>query len=126
MLRRVATTGRKSLFFSILLLLLTGFPGTLAFTVAYGEEKETRVLTLEEALRIAAEKNHDIQKALEYRKWVEGIYVTERAAALPQLIITSHAANAKDESQKALGPLMPLKSNTRSAEGGLPQALFTG
>jgi len=125
MLRRVATTGRKSLFFSIILLLLIVFPGPLAFSLAYGEEKETRVLTLEEALRIAAEKNHDIQRAREYRKMVEGIYVTERAAALPQLIITSHAANAKDESQKALGPLMPLNSNTRSAEVGLSQALFT-
>ena len=125
MLRRVATTGRKSLFFSIILLLLIVFPGTLAFTVAYGEEKETRVLTLEEALRIAAEKNHDIQKAREYRNYVEAIYVQERAAVLPQFLITANATNAKDESQKALGPLMPLKSNTRSAEVGLSQALFT-
>src|SRR4030043_2219852 len=125
MLRRVATTGRKSLFFSIVLLLLIVFPGTLAFTVAYGEEKETRVLPLEEALRIAAEKNHDIQKAREYRNYVEAIYVQERAAVLPQFLITANATNAKDESQKALGPLMPLKSNTRSAEVGLSQALFT-
>src|SRR4030043_135792 len=125
MLRRVATTGRKSLFFSIILLLLIVFPGTLAFTVAYGEEKETRVLTLEEALRIAAEKNHDIQKAREYRNYVEAIYVQERAAVLPQFLITANATNAKDESQKALGPLMPLKSNTRSAEVGLSQALDT-
>ncbi len=125
MLRMVATTGRKSLFFSIILLLLVIFPGTFLFTLAYGEEKEIRVLTLEEALRIAAEKNHDIQKAREYRNYVDSIYVQERAAALPQLIITSHASNAKDESQKALGSLMPLKSNTRSAEVGLSQALFT-
>jgi HAE1 family hydrophobic/amphiphilic exporter-1 len=125
MLRMVATTGRKCLFFPIILLLLIVFPGPLAFTVAYGEEKETRVLTLEEALRIAAEKNHDIQKAREYRNYVEAIYVQERAAVLPQFLITANATNAKDESQKALGPLMPLKSNTRSAEVGLSQALFT-
>lgn len=125
MLRMAATTGRKSRVFCIILLLLIVFPGPLAFGVAYGEEKETRVLTLEEALRIAAEKNHDIQKAREYRNYVDSIYVQERAAALPQLIITSHASNAKDESQKALGSLMPLKSNTRSAEVGLSQALFT-
>ena len=121
----VTTTGWKSLFFSIILLLLIVFPGPLAFTVAYGEEKETQVLTLEEALRIAAEKNQDIQKAREYRNLVEGIYVTERAAALPQVIITAHVANAKDESQKALGSSLPLNSNTRSAEMGLSQALFT-
>lgn len=125
MLRMVATTGRKSLFFPIIFLLLVIFPGTFLFTLAYGEEKETWVLTLEEALRIAAEKNHDIQKAREYRNYVDSIYLQERAAALPQLIITSHASNAKDESQKALGPLMPLKSNTRSAEVGLSQPLFT-
>jgi len=125
MLRMVATTGRKSLFFSIVLLLLIVFPGTLAFTEAYGEEKETRVLTLEEALRIAAEKNHDIQKAREYRNYVEAIYVQERAAALPQFTITSHVASARDESQKALGSFVPLKNNTRSAEVGLSQALYT-
>lgn len=125
MLRRFAKTGGRYLFFSITLLLLTVYPGTSAFTVAYGEEIDIRILTLEEALHIAAQKNHDIQRALEYRKMVEGIYVTERAAVLPQLTITSHAANAKDESQKALGPLMPLKNNTRSAEMGLSQAVFT-
>jgi outer membrane protein TolC len=125
MLRMVATTGRKSLFFSIILLLLIVFPGTLLFTIAYGEEKDIEVLTLEDALRIAAEKNRDIQKAREYRNYVEAIYVQERAAVLPQFLITANAANARDESQKALGPLMPLKSNTRSAEVGLSQALFT-
>src|SRR4030042_1774364 len=125
MLRMVATTGRKSLFFPIILLLLVVLRRPLAFTGAYGEEKETWVLTLEEALRIAAEKNHDIQKAREYRNYVEAIYVQERAAVLPQFLITANATNAKDESQKALGPLMPLKSNTRSAEVGLSQALFT-
>src|SRR4030042_843416 len=125
MLRMVATTGRKSLFFPIILLLLIVFPGALAFHEAYGEEKEARGPPLEEALRIAAEKNHDIQKAREYRNYVEAIYVQERAAVLPQFLITANATNAKDESQKALGPLMPLKSNTRSAEVGLSQALFT-
>ena len=125
MLRMVAMTGWRSLLFSIIFLLLVAFPGTFLFTMAFGEEKDIEVLTLEDALRIAAEKNRDIQKGREYRNYVDSIYVQERAAALPQLIIASHAANAKDESQKALGLLMPLKSNTRSAELGLSQALFT-
>ena len=46
--------------------------------------QERKVLTLEEALRIADEKNKDIQKTKEYRKQLEGRYVEERAAALPQ------------------------------------------
>jgi len=102
--------------------------GSLRLTAAFGQDKGTQVLTLEDALRIAAEKNRDIQKALEYRNQVEAIYVTERAAALPQLVITAHAANARDESQKALGGSgfeAPLRSNMRSAELGLSQALFT-
>ncbi len=99
--------------------------GIFLLTAALGEEKETEVLTLDDALRIAAEKNRDIQKALEYRNHVEAIYVTERAAALPQFVITAHAANSKDESQNAFGGFIPTKSNTRSVEVGLSQALFT-
>ena len=125
MFRRVATKRWRSLFLHIMVLWLIVFPGLLAFTVAYGEEKEGYILTLEEALRIAEEKNHDIQKALEYRNWVQGIYVTERAAALPQITIAGHVANGRDESQKAFSPTFPAWSNTRSVEVGLSQALFT-
>jgi len=92
---------------------------------AFGEEQGVRILTLKEALQIASEKNWDIQKAREYRNEVEAIYVRERAAALPQFTITSHAANANDDSQKALGPNFPTRSDTRSAEIGLSQVLFT-
>jgi outer membrane protein TolC len=97
-------------------------------TTARGEETGVQVLTLEEALQIAAEKNRDIQKAREYRNKVEAIYVTERAAALPQFTITASALNSRDESQKALGfggIGVPLWSNTRAAELGLSQAIFT-
>ena len=97
----------------------------LPFTGAFGQEKETETLTLDKALQIAAQKNRDIQKAREYRNYVEAIYVQERAAVLPQVVITAHAANAKDESQKAFSSNFPLRSNTRSAEIGLSQALFT-
>jgi len=46
---------------------------------------ETRILTLEQAVAIALEKNRDIAKAGEYAKYVQGKYVEERSAALPQL-----------------------------------------
>ncbi len=37
---------------------------------------EVKVLTLQQALEIAADKNRDIQKAREYFRWVRGKYVT--------------------------------------------------
>jgi len=43
-----------------------------------------KVLTLEQALAIAADQNRDIQKAIEYRNWIQGKYVEERSAALPR------------------------------------------
>jgi HAE1 family hydrophobic/amphiphilic exporter-1 len=116
---------RKPLFF-ITAFLLIASPGTLPF--ALGEEKEVQVLTLEEALKITSEKNRDIQKAREYRRQVEAIYVTERSAALPQIFITAYAVNSRDESQKALGILgfeSPLRSNVRSAQIGVSQSIFT-
>jgi HAE1 family hydrophobic/amphiphilic exporter-1 len=133
-------------FILITAFLLIASLGIFPSASALGEEKEVQVLTLEEALRITAEKNRDIQKALEYRKQVEAIYVTQRAAALPQLVFTAYAVNSRDESQKALGspafeiPLQfpgyevplrfpgfpgPVRTNTRSAELELYQTLFT-
>ena len=44
---------------------------------------EARVLTLDQAISIAMEKNRDIEKAREYAYYVQGKYVEERAAALP-------------------------------------------
>jgi HAE1 family hydrophobic/amphiphilic exporter-1 len=99
--------------------------GIFPLTSALGEEKEVQFLTLEEALRITAEKNRDIQKAREYRNQVEGRYVEERAAALPQFVFTAYAVNQRDESLKAYGGLMPLQQKSRSAELGLSQPLFT-
>ncbi len=105
--------------------LLTAFLCAHPFALAMGKEKEIQILNLEEALQITAEKNRDIQKALEFRKQVEGRYVEERAAALPQFTLTALASNQRDESQKAFGTNSPLRRNTRSVELGLSQALFT-
>jgi HAE1 family hydrophobic/amphiphilic exporter-1 len=125
-MKRIVTISnwRRRLFFITAFLLIISL-GTIPFTAALGEEKEIQILTLEEALLITVEKNRDIQKAREYRNQVEGRYVEERAAALPQLVITAHASNTRDESQKAFGEGFPLRNNTRSAELGLSQALFT-
>jgi HAE1 family hydrophobic/amphiphilic exporter-1 len=61
-----------------------------------------RLLTLEEALAIAAEKNHDIRKAVEYQKWVQGKYLQERAAALPQGTFNTSLLRTFDDSQADL------------------------
>jgi len=81
---------------------------------------------LEEAVRTAMEKNKDIQKAKEYRNLVEGRYIEERAAALPQLALSGKLRHSRDESQGAfLFGLLPLESEVRGAEIGLSQAIFT-
>src|SRR4030042_89007 len=123
--RNAAMPSWRGFLFHLVAFFLIVFPGTLPLTVAYGEEKETQVLTLEGVLRIAAEKNLDIQKAREYRNLVEGIYVAERAAAFAQIVIGARANNERDQSQKAVGPNALLGRNTRSAEVGLSQTLFT-
>jgi len=119
----ISSWGRWFILITVFLLFVS--LGALPLTAALGEEKEVQILTLEEAIRITAEKNRDIQKALEYRNLVKAIYVTERAAALPQLVITAYAVNSRDESQKAFGSGSPLRTNTRSAEIGVYQSLFT-
>jgi len=118
-------SGWRSLIFLIIPFLLIVMSGALPFTMAYGEEKGIEVLTLEDALRITAEKNRDILKALEYRNQVEALYVTERAATLPQIILSTYINLGRDESQRAFGSNSPIGRNTRSAEVGLSQALYT-
>jgi HAE1 family hydrophobic/amphiphilic exporter-1 len=123
--RMPTLTCGRSLIFLIVPLWLIIILGALPFSAAYGEEKGIEVLTLEDALRIAAEMNRDILKALEYRNLVEAIYVTERAATLPQIILSTYINFGRDESQRAFGSNSPIARNTRSAEVGLSQALFT-
>jgi len=86
---------------------------------------QTRVLTLEEALAIAAEKNRDIEKAREYIAWAQGKYVEERAAAFPQLTALASLGWDRDESQKIYSPLQTQRTERLSAQVGLTQPLFT-
>ncbi|MCX5907909.1 MAG: TolC family protein, partial [Deltaproteobacteria bacterium] len=118
--------GWKGLCRIILLLLGMGLLPLLPEGKAWGEDKGVRFLTLEEALRIADEKNKDIRKAKEYRNQVEGRYVEERSAALPQLQLSSYYSYNRDESQKSLYKgLFPTQNETFSADVSLTQPLYT-
>jgi hydrophobic/amphiphilic exporter-1 (mainly G- bacteria), HAE1 family len=87
---------------------------------------EVRILTLDQALAIADRQNFDILKAREFSRQVEGKYVEERAAALPQLTVAGSYLRQQDESQKAfLGGTFRTREERRSAEIDLSQTLFT-
>ncbi len=113
----------KSLISNIYILLI--ILSLLPLATTFGEGKGTQLLTLEEALQIAAEKNKDIQKAREYRYWLEARYVEERAVALPQIVITASGSSSRDESQKAFGTNFPTKQNVWSSGVGVSQPIFT-
>jgi HAE1 family hydrophobic/amphiphilic exporter-1 len=94
---------------------------------------EVVVLTLDQALAIAAEHSRDIQKAVEYGRWVQGKYVEERSAALPELTVTASGARYVDESQRAFfegippefGDLFAFERDVTTGSVSLSQALFT-
>jgi outer membrane protein TolC len=115
---------KKNKFLPAVILFLLIMPSFIP-AMAQAEEKLTRVITLADAWVIAREKNKDILKAQEYRKQVEGRYVEERAAALPQFVITSSIYRNRDNSQRAYGTFFPPESQIRSASIGLSQVLFT-
>jgi HAE1 family hydrophobic/amphiphilic exporter-1 len=101
------------------------FAAALLFLVAAPASAQTRVLTLDEAVAITAEKNRDIEKAREYIAWAQGKYVEERAAAFPQFTALASLSWDQDESQKIYGPIMTARTERRSALIGLTQPLFT-
>ncbi len=86
---------------------------------------ETRTLTLDQALAIATEKNRDIEKAREYARYVQGKYVEERAAALPQLGLSGSAIFSRDDSQGALFGGNSYRQDSRALDLTLSQPLFT-
>ncbi len=97
--------------------LMVSFVGTC---FAAGEVKR---LTLDEAYKITLDKNRDIQKAEEYRNKVMGIYVEQRAAALPQITATAVGARSWDS---ALAPLNRYdRLESRNYELTLTQPIFT-
>jgi HAE1 family hydrophobic/amphiphilic exporter-1 len=92
---------------------------------AFSHAAETRILTLEQALSIAMEQNRDIEKAREYARYVQGKYVEERAAALPQLSLNGSAVFARDDSQAALFGGQSFRQDTRALDVTLSQPLYT-
>jgi len=96
------------------------------------EVTATRVLTLEEAVAIALDQNRDVQKAREYRNWIEGKYKEERAQAFPQLTLTATGERQHDESTQALYSAafgedvdFPAQQDVQSASVMVSQVLFT-
>ncbi len=83
-----------------------------------------KLLTLEDCLAIAAEKNLDIRKAREYANLVQGRYVEERAAALPQFGLNAGFGYSKDDSTKALYGASQMQ-NSRTVDLTLSQPLYT-
>lgn len=115
------TSYRRFLAFSVapLLSVISGF-------TCFAQAAGIRTVTLEQAISIAMEKNRDIEKAREYARYVEGKYVEERAAALPQLSLNGYAGMAKDNSQGALygAGTAPLQYG-RTADVSISQPLYT-
>lgn len=81
-----------------------------------------RVLSLPEALAIAAAKNRDIGRAMESRHQAQGRYAEERAAALPQVTVLGEFSRSRDGSQDVLG--LGGTAGTRSAQATLSQPLY--
>ena len=113
-----------------------------AARAAQAAPSAVRVLTLGEALRIAAEQNRDIQKAIEYKHWVQGKYLEERASALPQAAFSANVLRTFDDSQSGLfksftgtggsdssssdiGEIFGGRQDVRLAEVSVKQVLFT-
>lgn len=81
------------------------------------------LLTLEQALNLAAEQNRDVQKAREYRTQVEARYREERSAALPNFTLSGSAAFTGDSSQTGLGP--PERTDNYALTLGVVQPIYT-
>jgi HAE1 family hydrophobic/amphiphilic exporter-1 len=127
-----AVSGKAALLAGAILALCSARAEPAAASEAM-KESEGKVLTLEQALALATEQNRDIQRALEYQNWVKGRYVDERAAALPQLLITGSAGRQYDESQQdfykgfpeQFGGLFSFEKDVATTDITLSQALFT-
>jgi HAE1 family hydrophobic/amphiphilic exporter-1 len=84
-----------------------------------------RVLTLAEALALADERSFDVRKAAENRDWVQGKYLEERAAVLPQVSLKGDTRWASDETYSALsGGLFPSRQDSRGLELTVDQLVF--
>jgi hydrophobic/amphiphilic exporter-1 (mainly G- bacteria), HAE1 family len=106
-----------------LLVLLLGVPSPGPAAAATADPAAVEILTLDEALQAAIESNRDVGKAMELRTSLEGKYVEERAAALPQFLATAEALRSWDGSQSIFG--VPPASNRYAAQVGVSQPLYS-
>ncbi len=115
-------TAAKATAATLLLALLLPAPLASAAEPASGGR---RVLTLSDALSIAAEKNRDVAKARAYQEWVRGKYVEERAGALPSVAATGSLGRSWDGTYAALTDgLFPSGQTVKTAGVSLTQTLF--
>jgi outer membrane protein TolC len=127
--------GRRGLMIGLwAALIVPGLFGLTSAAEVNNKNSNITVLTLDRALQIALEKNKDIKKAREYRNQVQGRYVEERAAALPQLVGQTGISRAHDESQRAAFSNIhipgftlstPVEVETRNAMVGLSQLVYS-
>ena len=113
---------------SFLLLVVLWFLGWGLFPAspALGEDNKIRILSREEALKTALDKNKDIQKAQEYRNSVMGRYVEERSAALPQLQLSGGYGRDRDDATKEVfRGLFPAEKETWGAEVSVSQVIYS-
>ncbi len=85
------------------------------------------LLTLDQALKIAAEKNRDIQRAKEYRNQVMGKIMEEKAAALPLFSMAGNVLRRYDDTYKQLFKNVDFgstPSDSSSSSGGIIDAIF--
>jgi outer membrane protein TolC len=109
----------------LLLTLLAMVLGTVFPVQASEAKKEVLILTLDQALQVALEKNKDILKAREYQNQVKGRYREEWAAALPQFVFQAQLSRSRDESMKVFGRTYPLEQEVHSAGVGVSQVLYS-
>ncbi len=116
-----ADTAQGTIATLLLLGLLLAAPLTAATETA-----APPVLTLDDAIRFALEKNRDVEKARAYQRWVAGRYIEERAAALPTLAVDGAWGRSWDGTYSSLfADLIPADQTTRVAGLSVTQTLFT-
>jgi HAE1 family hydrophobic/amphiphilic exporter-1 len=110
----------------ILLAASLAFPVRAEELPAAPARPASRLLTLEDAIRIATEKNRDIAKARAYQEWVRGKYVEERAAALPYVVAQASVGVSRDQATQDLTRgLQPASTTAKEVGVTASQALFT-
>ncbi|MGE5190002.1 MAG: TolC family protein [Gemmatimonadota bacterium] len=119
--RSAPSSGRLVGLAAILAILLAPAPARAAGAAA--GDNAVEILTLDGALAIARDNNRDVLKAMELRRRLEGKYVEERAAALPQVVVTGTVSRSGDEAQKAF--FGTSRNDVYQAQAALAQPLFT-